>query len=232
MSFYPDAIGDFLTWGDNFVAQTVAATSVLGIPAAEVTSLTSTWDAYKSAQTAASAEATRGPVTIAEAHSQHELAVTTITLVKNVYVGPAHFSGVLTDAAYIRFGLKPRDLHNTPLSRPTDLVAFEIAIIPSGHHVSCKYRIAGSTKRGKGKYHGVEVAFIVLPLDAPAPIMVTKEWVSKVDTASPWEHIFEEAEVGKRCYITMRWENPSAGNNIDDDKGKGDWAEIQSFIVP
>jgi hypothetical protein len=86
--------------------------------------------------------------------------------------------------------------------------------------------------RGKGRYHGVEVAFIVLPLDAPAPISVTDAWASKVDTSSPWEHIFNDADVGKRCYITMRWENPSAGNNIDDDEGKGPWAPIKNFVVP
>jgi hypothetical protein len=43
---------------------------------------------------------------------------------------------------------------------------------------------------GKGRYHGVEVRFWVLPLDAPTPL-TTDDLArhSEVDTATPFAHL-------------------------------------------
>jgi hypothetical protein len=94
------------------------------------------------------------------------------------------------------------------------------------------YRIEGAAGRGKGDYHGVEIRIWILPLDAPAPVSPDHPgWISEVDTASPWKRAFTEADLGKRLYVAMRWENASVGKNLSETSGKGPWSVIQSVVI-
>jgi hypothetical protein len=122
------------------------------------------------------------------------------------------------------------DTNNSPKPDPTDHVAFDFFLDPQNHTVTVKFRIEGSTKRGKGSYHGAEIRLWVLPLDAPAPIDADfPGWQSEVDTASPWSKKFAGADVGKRLWVTMCWENRSSG--ADQQSGKGPWSEIKGVVM-
>jgi hypothetical protein len=127
-------------------------------------------------------------------------------------------------------GIRTRYRHNTPRPKPADHVDFELSVDAQSHGVAAKYRIEGSTKRGKGDYHGVEIRYWILPLDAPPPASAIAEgWHSVADTASPWEHTFDNPEeIGKRLYVCMCWEN----NSTDSEDDKGPWSAIQGVIIP
>jgi hypothetical protein len=136
----------------------------------------------------------------------------------------------VTDEDRDVMGIRNRNPHPSTKPAPTDHVEFEFTLDPQSHTIRVSYRIAGSTRRGKGTYHGVEVRFWVLPMDAPVPITANTEgWRSEVDTASPWAHTFDAAEIGQRLYVAMRWENQSAGK--DQSAGKGPWSAIQSVVI-
>jgi hypothetical protein len=110
-------------------------------------------------------------------------------------------------------------------------VAFILSLLPTDHRVIAQFRVAGSTKRGKGSYHGVEIRFWVLPLDASPPQTADdKGWRSEICTKTPWRHTFDADEIGKRLYIAMRWENESVAS--DEEASKGPWSEIESVIIP
>jgi hypothetical protein len=137
-------------------------------------------------------------------------------------------------AALFRLGLKP---HKKPgaggsVADPTDHVEYEISIDPIGRRIIIRFRILGSKRWGKGKYHCVEIRFWILPLDSPAPIDPNAPgWESDVDTASPWEITCDGADSGKRLWVAMRWENRSTGTK-NQKRGKGPWSEIKGVVIP
>jgi hypothetical protein len=133
--------------------------------------------------------------------------------------------------ALVRLGFHPHKTTHTPKNDPTDHVEMEFVLDPQSHKVTVKFRIAESTSRGKGSYHGAELRFWVLPIDAPAPLDADAAgWQSVVDTASPWSKQFPGADAGKRFWITGRWENPSSGS--DQAAGKGPWSLLQGVVIP
>jgi hypothetical protein len=135
--------------------------------------------------------------------------------------------------ALAALGLPPRRTgRGEPKPKPTDHVEFRILLDVYNHSVTAHYRIAGSQKRGKGGYHGVEVRTWILPASAPAIINPEHAgWMSVVDTASPWSRVFtDETLFGQKLYIAMRWENGSVNGEGDD--GKGPWSAIQSILIP
>jgi len=114
---------------------------------------------------------------------------------------------------------------------PVDHVDFEFIIDPQSHTVWIKYRIAGSKKRGKGGYHGVEIRYWIRALNDPGPIDANEEgWHSVADTASPWKKTFDGIHAGKRLWVSIRWENSSTGDEVK--TGKGPWSGIRSVILP
>jgi hypothetical protein len=140
------------------------------------------------------------------------------------------FNKKMTEADKHDLGIHSRDPHNTPRPRPTDYVDFDLSVNAHSHEVTGKYRIAGSTGRGKGPYHGVEIRYWIQPLDASPPASAVVEgWHSVADTASPWKHTFDQpSEIGKRLSVAMCWEN----NATDSEDDKGPWSAIESVIIP
>jgi hypothetical protein len=138
------------------------------------------------------------------------------------------FNPKMTDVDKLILGIRPRERTTTPKPAPTDLVELEISTISSDHRVKVRYRIAGSAKRGKGRYHGVEIRFWVRELHAPGPLDAEEDgWHSETDTRSPWEKTFPGADAGKRLYIMMRWENAATRQ-----RSKGPWSAMADLIVP
>ncbi|MDR3325227.1 MAG: hypothetical protein LBS82_04490 [Spirochaetaceae bacterium] len=114
---------------------------------------------------------------------------------------------------------------------PVDHVDFEFIVDPQSHTVWIKYRIAGSKKRGKGDYHGVEIRYWIRALNAPGPVDANEEgWHSVADTASPWKKTFDGIHAGMRLWVSIRWENASTGDDVR--TGKGPWSVIKNIIIP
>jgi hypothetical protein len=136
-------------------------------------------------------------------------------------------------SALARLGLSP---HKKPgaggsVADPTDHVEYEISIDPIGRRIIIRFRILGSKRWGKGRYHCVEIRYWVLPLDAPGPANAEAPgWKSDVDTASPWEITCDD-DSGKRLWVAMRWENRSTGTK-NQKRGKGPWSEIKGVVIP
>jgi hypothetical protein len=140
------------------------------------------------------------------------------------------FNPKMTAADKLPLGIRVRDAHPTPPPAPSDLVAFEFECVPSSHLIITPYHIADSNSRGKGRYHGVEVRFWILALDAPPPLSGEHPgWRSEINTSTPWKNTFSEAEIGMRLYVAMRWENGSS--NRGKSPGKGPWSAIQSVVI-
>jgi hypothetical protein len=74
---------------------------------------------------------------------------------------------------------------------------------------------------------GVLIGFLNKEQDLVDLLVHWDAWQSEVDTASTWTHRFLKADLGKRLYVAMRWENPSSGGKTD---GKGPWSAVQSVI--
>jgi hypothetical protein len=136
----------------------------------------------------------------------------------------------MTDADKLYLGIKKRASHNAPQPAPIDHVSFVLRGDAQAHAVWADYRIDGSVGHSKGRYHGVEVRFWTLALDATAPPTADEPaWRSEVDTATPWSHTFGAHEIGMRLYVSMRWENKSVGK--DKNAGKGPWSAIQGIVI-
>jgi hypothetical protein len=141
------------------------------------------------------------------------------------------FNGKMSDTDKLALGVYTPDPKPTPKPDPTDLVGFEFSTIPSDHRVVVTYRIAGSTKRGKGPYHAAEIRYWVRALDAATPLDANEDgWHSVVNTASPWKKSFPGADAGKRLFVMMRWENSAVSG--EDDSGKGPWSGMEHMIRP
>ncbi|MDR3311633.1 MAG: hypothetical protein LBS64_00665 [Spirochaetaceae bacterium] len=142
------------------------------------------------------------------------------------------FNPKMTDTDRLVLGIHPKDNSHTPKPKPTDHVDFTLSVDAQGHVVRSDFHISGSASRSKGPYHGAEARIWVLPLsESPPPGPHHPGWRSEVDTATPWEHQFDDDEIGKRLYITMRWENPSVGKGEDPESSKGPWSVIQSVVI-
>jgi hypothetical protein len=232
-TFYPLKISEFLIWGAHFVDQTEASATLLGIPQAETAQLRADWTGYAAAQAQAETPETRTSVIVEEAERRHEDIIKAIRRIKNGYVDPALTLDKLAPENYLMFGLSLPSTSHTSKGDPTDLIDYDISTLPSDHRVIVHYFIAGSTKHGKGDYHGAEVRFWIRALTEPAPQGPNDEgWHSEVDTASPWVWTAKDsADYGKRLYMTMRWENQSSGA-ANKTSGKGPWSAIQSVIIP
>jgi hypothetical protein len=127
-------------------------------------------------------------------------------------------------------GIYSPDRNHTPRPDPTDHVSFSLTVDVKSHILRVDYHIDGKTSRSKGHYHGVEVRFWVLPLDAVGPLTADElAWRSEVNTSSPWFHTFTGPELGQRLYVSMRWENGSVGKNPV--TGRGPWSEIQNLVI-
>jgi hypothetical protein len=141
------------------------------------------------------------------------------------------FNTKMTAADKLLLGVHTPDTTPTPKPTPTDYVDFEISTLLSDHRVIAKYRIRGSTKRGKGPYHAVEIRYYVRALDAAAPLDANEEgWHSESNTASPWLKTFPGTDAGKRLYLVMRWVNSASSGTKT--SGKGPWSEIVGIIIP
>jgi hypothetical protein len=142
------------------------------------------------------------------------------------------YNPAVTHADLTNMGLPIRDPTHTPKPKPEDHVDFTLSVDAQGHVVRADFHIAGSASRSKGSYHGVESRIWVLPLNEIPPAGPHHPgWRSEVDTATPWKRQFDDDEIGKRLYITMRWENPSVGRGEDPEASKGPWCAIQSVVI-
>jgi hypothetical protein len=170
--------------------------------------------------------AARTSVAVARCKAQMKTLAATMRRVKRRYFTQPP----LSDEDVVSLGLKPRKAGKTPAPTPADHVAFLLSHIYSDHIVVAAFSISGGMTRGKGSYHGVEVRYWVLPLDARPPATADAPgWRSETWTASPWSHTFDAEDIGRRLYVAMRWVNRS--NSKTADGGKGPWSAIRSIII-
>jgi hypothetical protein len=137
----------------------------------------------------------------------------------------------VTDEDRDAVGVPNKNPHHAPKPQPVDHVAIALSVDATNHSVRADYQKKGSLSKSKDPYHGVEIRTWLLALDAPAPVTADDPgWESHVDTATPWRWKAKSAaDIGKRLYVAMRWENPSAGE--DEDACKGPWSAIESVVV-
>jgi hypothetical protein len=136
----------------------------------------------------------------------------------------------VTDEDRNNMGVPNHGKKPAPKPEPTDHVEFVLTVDGKGHLVFAAFKIAGGKGRGKGRYHGVEIRYWLLALDAPPPVNAEAAgWRSEVCTASPWKYECDGKEIGLKIYVAMRWENPSVRKNAP--PAKGPWSNIQGIIA-
>jgi hypothetical protein len=229
--FFPHGIEDFCTWGDNFVAQVTAHATAWGIPADEEQRLFAAWNKYIDAQYDADQPVTRTRLAVAEATRLRKLAIAEFRRIKVGYIDSGLRLGKINETEYKGLGLKPPDYTHTPKADPIDYVDFNISASPGSHRIAIGFRIRGSRNFGKGHYHAAEIRYWLRdPID-PAPADANETgWSSEVATASPWQKDFEGADLNKRFWASLRWENRSVGRKGT--SGKGPWAIIMGTNIP
>ena len=209
---------DFLVWSENFNANCTSTGATYGLSQDENTALSTATGVFKSAYELCQTPARSKLNTIAKNKAKAALRTLEQSYVARLQAHPA-----MTDEVRKLYGIPIHDRIRTPQPVPTDHVDFTIEVDATAHIVRCPYRIANSSHRGKGKYHGVEVRYMLLPISEPAPVDPDEFVRSEVNTASPWEHAFQGGDAGKRAYFIMRWETSTGG--------KGPWSGIQSIVV-
>ncbi|MDR2418850.1 MAG: hypothetical protein LBD79_07325 [Treponema sp.] len=210
---------EFLEWSENFGTNCTSTGAMYGLSQDEITAHTTALGAFKSAYEACQTPARSKLDTIAKNRAKEALRTLEQGYVARLQVHPA-----MTNEVRERYGIPIHDRIHTPQSDPADHVDFTIEVDAVAHIVRCPYRIANSSHRGKGAYHGVEVRYMLLSITEAAPVDPDEFSRSEVNTASPWEHTFQGADAGKRAYFIMRWETNTGG--------KGPWSGIQSVVIP
>jgi hypothetical protein len=217
--FSGDTEKEFFEWSENFCNEFSLTGTTYGFSQDEGALLTTTFGAFKSSFAVCQTPERNKIDTIAKNKAKDALHTLEHSYVARLQVHPA-----MTDEVRKRYGIPIHDQTHTPQPDPTDHVDFSIEVDPVAHIVRCPYRIENSSHRGKGRYHGVEVRYMVQALDEAAPINADEFLHSEVNTASPWEHTFQGEDAGKRAYFVMRWEASTSG--------KGPWSGIQSIVIP
>ncbi|MDR1399669.1 MAG: hypothetical protein LBJ41_07095 [Treponema sp.] len=210
---------DFLLWIENFSANCTSTGVTYGLSQDETATFTTALGTFKSAYETCQTPARSKLDTIAKNRAKNALLILARGYVARLQVHPA-----MTDEVRERYGIPIHDRIHTPQPVPTDHVDFSIKIDAVAHIVCCTYRIANSSHRGKGGYHGVEVRYTIRSITDAIPVDAEEFTRSEVNTASPWEHAFQGADIGKRASFIMRWETSTGG--------KGPWSGIQSIIIP
>ena len=210
---------DFLLWIENFSENCTKTGATYGLSQDEITALTGASGAFKSAYEICQTPARSKLDTVAKNRAKD-----TVKTIAQGYVARLQVHPAMTDEVRGRYGIPIHDKTPTPQPSPTDHVDFTIDLDAVAHIVRCPYRIANSSHRGKGLYHGIEVRYTIQPIADAAPVDADEFTRSEVNTASPWEHTFKGEDVGKRAYFIMRWETSTGG--------KGPWSGIQSIVIP
>ncbi|MDR1398778.1 MAG: hypothetical protein LBJ41_02480 [Treponema sp.] len=210
---------ELLLWGENFSTNCTSTGATYGFSQDEITTFAGSTGAFKSAYEICQTPARSKLDTIAKNKAKDALRALARGYVARLQAHPA-----MTDEVRERYGIPIYDRVHTPQPVPTDHVDFGIELDAAAHIVCCRYRIANSSRRGKGKYHGVEIRYMLKPITEAAPVDPEEFTRSEVNTASPWKHTFQGDEVGKRAYFVMRWETSTGG--------KGPWSGIQSIVIP
>jgi hypothetical protein len=112
----------------EWVPVCTAKQSAWNIPQADLTTLSSAWEAAAAALEAATNESTRTPVTIARCKTMFSHLVSFMRYFKQHYF----MSPPLSEADLVSLGLKPHDPHPTPSGVPTAQVAVETHL--AGRH--------------------------------------------------------------------------------------------------
>jgi hypothetical protein len=133
--------------------------------------------------------------------------------------------------AWRRLGLHPYGEGGGVETEADKQIELSLRTLISNHEVIGDFRRLHSKSRGKGKHHAAEFRLWKRGLDEPGPVDGEEPgWESFVDTATPWKRVFHGADIGKRLYVAMRWEEASVSD--DGEKRKGPWGPIQSVIIP
>jgi hypothetical protein len=226
--YIPAKDAEFGPWANNLITYAQANATRLSIPTLAFSGLTiynTAW--HEDYEKCKSPDHTSAD--IAKKNDDREMLETGLRTFVNRYV---RYNPAVTNADLTNMGLPIQDHNNTPKPKPKDHVDFTLSVDAQGHVVRADFHIAGSASRSKGSYHGVESRIWVLPLSESPPAGPHHPgWRSEVDTATPWKRQFDDDEIGKRLYITMRWENPSVGKGEDPEASKGPWCAIQSVVI-
>ncbi|MDR2417754.1 MAG: hypothetical protein LBD79_01710 [Treponema sp.] len=210
---------EFIAWSENFSANCTSTGTVYGLTQDEITTLATAVGVFKSAYEICQTPGRSKLDTITKNKAKNTLHTLEHGYVARLQVHPA-----MTDEVRKRYGIPIHDRNHTLQQDPTDHVDFTIEIDAAAHLVRCPYRIANSTHRGKGAYHGVEIRYTIQSITEPAPLDPDEFTRSEINTASPWEHTFQGRDAGKHAYFTMRWETNTGR--------KGPWSRIQSIVIP
>jgi hypothetical protein len=217
--FYGSTESEMLTWSEDFNANLVSTGATYGFSQEEISALTNAVGTFRSKYETCQSSTRNKLDTLAKNKAKAELRSLEQRYVARLQAHPA-----MTDEMRKRYGIPIHDKNRSPQPEPTDHVDFTIELDAVAHIVRCPYRIANSTHRGKGRYHGVEVRYMLLSINEAAPVDAEELTRSDINTASPWEHTFQGGDAGKRAYFAMRWEIRTGG--------KGPWSGIQSVVIP
>jgi hypothetical protein len=209
--FIPGGENKFQAFATVFCGAAAAYATALGIPDAVITALTAKKTAYMAAYTVCE-NPNAGKIDRESRKEKREALTGDIRKVKNAYID-ADPLGAVTDEIRLDFGLEPKDHTRTEVPTPTEVVTFELA---SGEYL----QIVVTHPAKPAGYNGA-VAFYTVGTTAPADHTALTR--SKLLTKPREVLTFEEADLGKALYISLRWENQ---------KGDlGPWAPILSKVI-
>ncbi|MDR1645482.1 MAG: hypothetical protein LBS05_06650 [Tannerellaceae bacterium] len=213
--YIPNKDRDLLSWTSNFFTKVEAGAQTWGIPAAEITALSSAFSKFANFLSEAEGPE-RTPVVIEKKNMARD---TLVGLIREMV--RAHLNGAnITNDVRLLLGLHLHDTERTPVPVPTDFPDMDIR-----PYATRRLDIHFHDKEGKkAKPYGVNGAVIIYAvLDEPTT-NYDLLGRSALATRTPHSIEFPLDERGRTVYIAICWQN---------EKGqRGPWSLIQSAIVP
>jgi hypothetical protein len=209
--FIPGGEAEFLAFAGIFCEAAEAYSSDLSIPKEVTGALKAELAAYTAAHTVCE-NPNAGKLDRETRNEKREILTASIRKIKNAYID-ADPLGAVTDKTRLAFGLEPKDHTRTDIPVPTEVVPFELA--------GAQYLQIAVTHPPKPAGYLGAVAFFTTGTNAPADHEALAR--SKLLTKPHEIMIFDEKELGKTLYISLRWEN---------EKGElGPWSPVQSKVI-
>ena len=215
--FIPRSDAQFNEWQSNLFAKLQQNATKWGIPAAQITELTSLKKEFEVRYAAAENPATRTRAAVTMKNEARKAYESAIRSVLKAYVT---YNPAVSDEDRINMGLPIHKTSRTSVAVPATYP--EYTVETSLRQIIIHFRDAG--KERKAKPTGVGGALIRWDILDTPPTKAIDLLNSALDTASPYTLRFTENQRGSRVYFALAWQNT---------KGEvGPWSEIGMAIVP
>jgi hypothetical protein len=206
-----------LTMANNWVSLIILNKAIWQIAEDKMEKLQATYEAANSLSLKPAGS--RSPADNAELRAAINEMVACMRDIKKRYF----YSPPLTEADFLRLGLKPKDVEPTSVPAPAGQAKVETRYAGPAQLEAIVSHVEGTAFDLK-TIHGYQLAFMLCDADQTPPASGKEFTESKFSRRKKFPFTFEREDMGKKMYFAVRYENS---------KGEaGPWGPVTSAVVP